>query len=173
MKWTFVWKWNFKSWITDLPARKKKKKFQALLEKVTEVILPHGKAEAGPYSWQLLCKQQPAHIAWGNIQMMDSATDESSPHPRSNLTPLIVTNTIRVSSLSYCTEPVGSSRSSGLCSWDLPLCLCNLWWCPMPELCCQSLGERGGDGGWVWALGSAEWPASGWCICCSVVGGLL
>lgn len=49
MKWTFVQKWNFKSWITDQPAWKKKKKFQALLEKVTEVILPHGKAEAGPY----------------------------------------------------------------------------------------------------------------------------
>lgn len=45
--------------------------------------------------------------------MMDSVPDESSLHLCSNLTLLIVTSIISVSSLSYCPEPMSSSRSSG------------------------------------------------------------
>lgn len=45
--------------------------------------------------------------------MMDSITDESSPHLHSNLTLLIVINIISVSSLSYRSEPVSCPQSAG------------------------------------------------------------
>lgn len=46
----FCMKMKLKNWLTDLHVQKAKKlSFQALLEKVTEVASPHGRAKAGPY----------------------------------------------------------------------------------------------------------------------------
>lgn len=82
--------------------------------------------------------------------MMDSITDESSPHLHSNLTLLIVINIISVSSLSYRSEPVSCPQSAGPTGAS-----------PSPgQSVASTQGTDDGDGAWVWGLGSAGWPAS-------------
>lgn len=94
--------------------------------------------------------------------MMDSVTDESSPHLHSNLTLLIVINIISVSSLSYCSEPVSCPEALAL------LLLLGFAPLPLQSVAVLSAGpllpvpreqmmemEPG-----VWGPGSGGWPVS-------------
>lgn len=86
--------------------------------------------------------------------MMDSATDEFSPHLRSSLTPLIVTNTISVSSLSYsqslCAPPEALALGPGVCPSACAIC----GGAPCQHLAARSWGREVGmeAGSGPWAL---------------------